>query len=241
MGIRRWVRVEVDCHIESVLCQRRIFVGRSRQAYIVVGEDKMLPETSWTSVLIVQPSTISLDCFAEDGPLNTTDQSSPLPLISTTSCRSCLTRNDLMIDPYDYFFASCHPFIPVSPYEWSTITLFLKEFDPIMEFSHTFGNILGHLWYSQIAGSQSTSVKEFLKPSIGECAEQAGPDLFSGQSTQNLQFALAVNEVFNLWSIDAQKKFPVPVSRNSVQYVFMSYSGIFFDAAVALFVPSAFV
>ena len=52
-------------------------------------------------------------------------------------------------------------------------------------------------------------MEKLFEPTVGESTQQSRTDLLASQTPQDLQLALSVNEMFDLRSVDAEKKLSV--------------------------------
>ena len=77
-----------------------------------------------------------------------------------------------------------------------------------MELTHSLGYLLRGFGNAKIPSGQCPSVEELFEPTVGESTQQPRTDLLASQTPQDLQLALSVNEMFDLRSVDAEKKFP---------------------------------
>lgn len=75
-----------------------------------------------------------------------------------------------------------------------------------MELAHALRDLLGCPWLPQLLGRQRCSVEVLLKATVGKGSKQAWPNLLAGEPLQDLELAIAVDEVLDVRAVDAEEQ-----------------------------------
>jgi hypothetical protein len=115
--------------------------------------------------------------------------------------------SNLLIEPSNDLLTTIDPLVPILPYKWAGLSLFLQEVNTLMKLPHTLCDLLGRLRVAQLLRSQWLCMKKLLEASVGEGAKQAWTNSLSSKTRKNMQFRVSVNQMLYLWAVDTQQKF----------------------------------
>ena len=103
-----------------------------------------------------------------------------------------------------------------------------------MKLTHSLSYLPRGFGDSKIPSGQCLCVEELFKSTVGESTQQSRTDLLASQTPQDLQLALSVNEMFDLRSVDAEKKFPLSGQPKRRPDDVNAYGGVLGKRQVAL-------
>lgn len=171
-----------------------------------MGEHELVVDALRATVIRLHLFSILHVGFLELWPFDSQYETPVLPGICRTSNGTRISRQDLFVQVCNNLFHIVDPVIPSFECAWAGFPLLIQNLDTVVQLSHALCNLLGCLRVANMRCRECDGVEELLEATILKCSQHTRADLLPGEAAEHAQFALAVDDVLNLWPIHSEQQ-----------------------------------